>query len=179
MWIHTGASYNPKTICHPHQATIQKPDGNTYCPASGKKLRLKDLTPVKFTPVPQGQSGRHQDPITHDTFTNKHRLVLLKATGDVMLEETYNKCVKPEGMYNGVRIREVVQLQRGGTGFAAHDGDKLQVCCWCGECTCCHHVHTSLCTLSRPSFLRWALVLAAKTCEGKWLLGNLWVVCNS
>lgn len=84
---------------------------------------------MKFTRVPEGQPGRYHDPVTRDTFTNKHRLVLLKATGDVMLEETYKKCVKPEGTYNGVAIRErdVVQLQRGGTGFAAHDGDKLQV----------------------------------------------------
>lgn len=30
---------------------MDKPDVNTYCPATGKKLRLKDLIPVKFTKV--------------------------------------------------------------------------------------------------------------------------------
>ena len=27
--------------------SLAKPDSNTYCPATGKKLRLKDLVPVK------------------------------------------------------------------------------------------------------------------------------------
>jgi len=30
---------------------IEKPDTNTYCPFSGNKLRIKDLTPVKFVPL--------------------------------------------------------------------------------------------------------------------------------
>lgn len=106
----------------------QAPDMHTACPASGKRLRLKDLVPVKFTCVPEGDTGRYMDPITKDTFTNKSRLVLLKPTGDVMLHETYQTCVKPEGQYNGVRVKEkdVIELQRGGTGFAAHDGKKAQ-----------------------------------------------------
>ena len=29
----------------------EKPDPNLYCPTSGKRLRIKDLIPVKFTPV--------------------------------------------------------------------------------------------------------------------------------
>eukprot|EP00951_Prasinocladus_malaysianus_P006373 scaffold45281_cov30-Prasinocladus_malaysianus.AAC.1 len=45
-----------------------------------------------------------------------------------MLEETYKKLVKPEGNFNGVKIREkdAIKLQRGGTGFSAHDGDKTE-----------------------------------------------------
>lgn len=31
------------------RALVDKPDMNTYCPASGKKLKLKDLIEVKFT----------------------------------------------------------------------------------------------------------------------------------
>ena len=107
------------------------------------------------------------DPISHDTFTNSNRLVLLKPTGkpsctqlllflllasgdcagsssiafllpeaislcwhagDVMLLETYEKCIKPEGHYNGKKIKDsdVIELQKGGTGFAAHDGKETQ-----------------------------------------------------
>lgn len=33
---------------------LAKPDSATYCPASSKKLRLKDCVAVKFTPVRQG-----------------------------------------------------------------------------------------------------------------------------
>jgi nitric oxide synthase-interacting protein len=37
------------------RAAKEKPDGSTQCPASGKKLRLKDLVEVKFTLVPEGE----------------------------------------------------------------------------------------------------------------------------
>ena len=60
---------------------MDKPDTATYCPATGKKLKLKDLVPVKFTRVREGDSGRYMDPITNDTFTNASKLVLLKPTG--------------------------------------------------------------------------------------------------
>lgn len=61
--------------------TIAKPDMLTYCPASNKKLKLKDLIPVKFTRVPEGQTGYAMDPVTGDTFTNANKLVLLRPTG--------------------------------------------------------------------------------------------------
>ena len=64
-----------------HRNKLEKPDLDTVCPASGKKLRLKDLIPVRFTPVPEGSSGRHMDPITHDTFSNSMQLVVLRPTG--------------------------------------------------------------------------------------------------
>ena len=45
-----------------------------------------------------------------------------------MTYESYKSCVAPEGIYNGTQIREgdVITLQRGGTGFAAHDGKAVQ-----------------------------------------------------
>ena len=63
------------------KALLGRPDMDTYCPASGKKLRLKDLFPVRLTRVPEGQSGFSMDPVTRDTFTNASHLVLLKPTG--------------------------------------------------------------------------------------------------
>lgn len=60
---------------------LEKPDSSTFCPASGKKLKLKDLIPVKFAPVPEGESGVHMDPITKDNFTNASALVVLKPKG--------------------------------------------------------------------------------------------------
>ena len=63
------------------KALLGRPDMDTFCPASGKKLRLKDLIPVRLTRVPEGQTGFAMDPITKDTFTNASRLVLLKPTG--------------------------------------------------------------------------------------------------
>jgi hypothetical protein len=66
------------------RTVVAKPDLMTYCPASRKKLKLKDLVPVKFTRVPEGQSGFAMDPVTGDTFTNSSRLVVLKSTGGLL-----------------------------------------------------------------------------------------------
>lgn len=60
---------------------LAKPDTSTYCPASGKKLRLKDLVAVKFARTPEEDSGVYMDPVTQDTFTNASSLVVLKPTG--------------------------------------------------------------------------------------------------
>jgi nitric oxide synthase-interacting protein len=113
-----------------HKQQQDKPDTTTYCPASGKKLRLKDLVPVKFTRVREGESGHYMDPITHDTFTNASKLVVLVPTGDVLLEDTYTKCVKPDGVFGNppkkIKEKDVIKMQGGGTGFAAHDKEKVE-----------------------------------------------------
>ena len=45
-----------------------------------------------------------------------------------MLWETYQKYIKPEGVYEGITVgaEDVIELQKGGTGFAQHDGDTAQ-----------------------------------------------------
>ena len=63
------------------QRLLEKPDMNTYCPASGKKLRLKDLIPIRFARCAEDEEGYAKDPVTRDTFTNANRLVVLKSTG--------------------------------------------------------------------------------------------------
>ena len=63
------------------QRLLEKPDMNTYCPASGKKLRLKDLIPIRFMRCAEDEEGFAKDPVTKDTFTNANRLVVLKGTG--------------------------------------------------------------------------------------------------
>ena len=42
-----------------------------------------------------------------------------------MLKKTYDKFVRPEGVYDGKKVSksDVIELQRGGTGFVAHDKD--------------------------------------------------------
>ena len=63
------------------QRLLEKPDMNTYCPASGKRLRLKDLIPIRFARCAEDEEGYAKDPVTKDTFTNANRLVVLKGTG--------------------------------------------------------------------------------------------------
>lgn len=60
---------------------MQKPDSSTYCPASGKKLRLKDCVAVKFTRVREGEGGMYMDPVTLETLTNASKLVVIVPTG--------------------------------------------------------------------------------------------------
>lgn len=36
---------------------------------------------MHWTPVPEGEPGKHMDPITKETFTNSSKLVVLAPTG--------------------------------------------------------------------------------------------------
>ena len=104
-------------------AKAEKPSGDTLCPATGKRLRLKDLVPVRFTRTPDAEDGqgRFMCPLCKDAFTNVSRVVVLKPTGDAVGEECYRRFVEPEGAYDGhkVKPKDVIRLERGGTGFAA------------------------------------------------------------
>ena len=48
--------------------------------------------------------------------------------GDVVVWETYEKYIQPERQYNGTTVgrEDVIELQKGGTGFAKHDGEAIQ-----------------------------------------------------
>lgn len=103
---------------------LAPPSSHTLCPATGNKLRLKDLVGVKFTRVPGEQEqgvGRFMCPLCQETFTNVSRIVVLKPTGQALSEDCYRRFVEPEGQHEGVKVRakDVVRLERGGTGFAA------------------------------------------------------------
>jgi nitric oxide synthase-interacting protein len=107
---------------------VEKPDGSTRCPASGRKIKLKDLIQVNFTPVPGGEPGEYMDPVTHDALTNASKLMLIKPTGDVVLEATWKACIKPDGVWQSFPVGDddVLMLKKGGTGFAEHDGDGVE-----------------------------------------------------
>ncbi len=66
-------------------ALLGKPNQATHCPASGRPLRLKELVPVRFTRVPEGEPGFARDPVTRDTLANSDHLVVLRPTGVCML----------------------------------------------------------------------------------------------
>ena len=61
-------------------------------------------------------------PVTMKTFTNSTPIVILKPTGDAISKEAYDLVIKKEGAYEGKKVdpkKDVIHLQRGGTGFAA------------------------------------------------------------
>lgn len=99
----------------------EKPDTDTKCPTTLKKLRLKDLLSVKWTRVRKGEEtggSRYMCPVTFKTYTNSTKIVVLKPSGHAVSEEAWLKVVKGEGNYDGHRVKGVIKLQRGGSGFA-------------------------------------------------------------
>jgi len=110
-----------------------KPQTHTTCPISGIKLGIKDLTHVKFTRLPINSSEtsavtkvKYIDPITKDVLTNRSNLVCIQPTGDVLLFDVYKNFVEPYGLFNGIKVSGLIQLQKGGTGYVAHDGKSIK-----------------------------------------------------
>ena len=100
--------------------TLEKPSGETRCPATGQKLRLKDLLPVRFTPAPDSEGdGRYMCPLCKETLTNVTRVVVLQPGGDCTCEACYTRFVAQDCAYDGRPVKGVIRLERGGTGFAA------------------------------------------------------------
>jgi nitric oxide synthase-interacting protein len=98
-----------------------KPDTETKCPTTMKRLRLKDLLPVKWTRVPTGadvDGERYMCPVTRKTFTNTTKIVVLRPSGVAVSEDAYEQVIKKDGAWDGVKVKGVVKLQRGGCGFA-------------------------------------------------------------
>jgi len=113
-----------------------KPDTNTHCPFSGKKLKMKDLIPVKFTPLDPNKALNPNDkekymcPITCKTLTNSIPCAVLKKSGRVVSMAAVNEIIKKDMLdpIDGTKIEEgdIIELQRGGTGFAGN-GVSLEV----------------------------------------------------
>mmetsp|Transcript_49142 Transcript_49142/g.93873 ORF Transcript_49142/g.93873 Transcript_49142/m.93873 type:complete len:315 (-) Transcript_49142:258-1202(-) len=101
---------------------VDKPDTATKCPCTGKKLRLKELVDVKWTPAPKDATGsRFMCPTCKRCFTNSSRIVVLKCTGDAMCADCCSTFVEKDGNYNGKKVKkkDIIHLARGGTGFIA------------------------------------------------------------
>ena len=122
------AFWMPNAINGLDQREEKRPSMDTYCPATGEKLRMKDLVDIKWTKAGAGEQGRHKCPVCGDVFSNASVLVCLKPTGSVLHRRCYDQFIKPEGTFDGKRIRDrkdTIDMQKGGTGFAAHEGEKL------------------------------------------------------
>mmetsp|Transcript_13870 Transcript_13870/g.30697 ORF Transcript_13870/g.30697 Transcript_13870/m.30697 type:complete len:221 (+) Transcript_13870:2-664(+) len=109
---------------------VEKPDGVTKCPMTGSKLRMKDLIPVVFELSDEkladtgGTKGMwccavSKRPITHQ------KAVLLKPSGQVIMESALKDCVLPEMRcpISGKKLKssDIIKLQTGGTSFCAHN----------------------------------------------------------
>lgn len=112
-------------------AEFKQVDTTVKCPMSGKKLRVKDLIPVKFEISSQkmltegGGKGvfccaLSKHPITHQ------KAVLIKPSGVVVLESVLKDMVYKDMVcpITGKKLKgkeDILSLQAGGTGFRAHN----------------------------------------------------------
>eukprot|EP00808_Paulinella_micropora_P021580 g19906.t1 len=126
FWI---PSLTPDTVTN----KIKPPAQHTGCPAGSHMLKLKNLTPVHFTPVNEGEVRRKGDSTQgkymcggcRKTLTNSNKLSLLKKCGHVVcadcmsqLVEKDQRCVECQAKVTFPK--GVIKLEGGGRSFAAH-----------------------------------------------------------
>ncbi|KAL3665519.1 hypothetical protein V7S43_009554 [Phytophthora oleae] len=111
--------------CTPSQESkVDKPDTKTRDPMSLDEMKLKHLMPVKF----EWEASADGKPKVLCAVTKKevshHRAVLLRPSGQVILESCVKDMVLPTMTcpVTGLKLRkkDIVHLQTGGTGFSAH-----------------------------------------------------------
>merc|ERR1719263_1683095 len=112
-------------------AELQKVDTTVRCPMSGKKLRVKDLIPVKFEVTDQKMMDRGGEKGVFCCAVSKHpithqKAVLIKPSGVVVLESVVKDMVLKDLVcpITGKKLKgkeDLLNLQAGGTGFSAHN----------------------------------------------------------
>jgi len=110
---------------------VKKADMASRCPMSGKKLKVKDLLPVKFEIADQklfdqgGGRGMYCCAVSKDAIVYQ-QAVMLKPSGIVVTEKVFKDIVEKEMKcpVTGKKLKgkeDIVKLQTGGTGFSAHN----------------------------------------------------------
>jgi len=111
---------------------LKKVDTIAKCPMSGKKLRAKDLIPLKLQIADQkmhdggGGRGVFCCAVSKNSITHQ-QAVVIKPSGVVVLESILADCVYKDMIcpISGKKLKkgkdDVAKLHMGGTGFAAHN----------------------------------------------------------
>lgn len=112
------------------EATEKKKPDIVRCPISGKKLRVKDLIPVKLEVLNEkahSQGGERgvfgcalsKRPIVHQ------QAILIKPSGIVIEETMVKDCILPTMTcpVSGKKLQksDLIKLHQGGSGFSAHN----------------------------------------------------------
>ncbi|KAM4643723.1 LOW QUALITY PROTEIN: nitric oxide synthase-interacting protein [Amazona ochrocephala] len=111
---------------------LRKPEGSVRCPMSGRRLRLRDLTPVRFTAVDPGlqrplllgrpPGSRYRCAVSGDPLGNATPCAVLRPSGAVVtldcVERLIRKEMKDPTTGEALSEGDIIVLQRGGTGFA-------------------------------------------------------------
>ncbi|VDO71379.1 unnamed protein product [Haemonchus placei] len=117
---------------------LEKPSQKVLCPLSGKPLKMKDLMEVKFTLMPPDDDEkksiiavRYMCAVTHDALTNTTRCAYLKKSKAVVTWDVVEKLIRKDWLdpVNGEKMTEddIIELQRGGTGYAATNEVKAKL----------------------------------------------------
>ncbi|KAK0400666.1 hypothetical protein QR680_015380 [Steinernema hermaphroditum] len=126
-----GSFWVPALATTAEASKLEKPQQKVLCPVSGRVLKLKEFMPVKFTPVDKNDDGkrvfhkkdRYMCPVTHDILTNTTPCAYLKTSQVVVTMECVEKIIKKDMIdpISGAKLEEsdIIELQRGGTGFSA------------------------------------------------------------
>lgn len=124
--------------CTPNSAPTElaKVDTTVRCPMSQKKLRIKDLVPLKFEVTDQKILDKGGDKGVYCCAVSKHpivhqKVVLLKPSGQVVLESVLKDCVLKD-MVCPISSKplvkdDILKLQAGGTGFSGHNDIEAKV----------------------------------------------------
>lgn len=93
---------------------------------------MKDLIDVKFTQVNDpdeakksliAKESRYMCPVTKDVLTNVQQLYVIRTTGDVVTGQCVEKIIKKDWIHpltnEKLTEKDLILLQRGGTGFAS------------------------------------------------------------
>jgi nitric oxide synthase-interacting protein len=109
---------------------VKKPDKKTYCPTTGKPLKVKDLLSVSFTRIDDSQDKsliskevRYKCAVTHDALGNSVPCAVLKSCGKVVTMDCVERLIKKDMLcpITGKKLKDddIIPLQRGGTGYAS------------------------------------------------------------
>lgn len=114
---------------------VEAPSTCTTCPEGSEKLKMKTLFPIRFTEdTTEQKKATSLDksyicPSCKVTITNTIALVALSSCGHVFCKKCADKFMAVDKVClvcnKGCKERNLVPLEKGGTGFSAH-GDNLE-----------------------------------------------------
>ncbi|KAM9745566.1 nitric oxide synthase-interacting protein [Menidia menidia] len=114
---------------------LKKPSKAVLCPMSGRAIRMNELIPVRFTPLDPSldrvallnRQERYVCAVTRDVLGNSVPCAVLRPSGSVVTQECVEKLIKKDmtDPVTGDTLsdKDIIPLQRGGTGFAASGVD--------------------------------------------------------
>lgn len=114
---------------------LKKPSKTVLCPMSGRPIKMNELITVRFTALDPSlervkllsRQERYVCAVTRDVLGNSVPVSVLRPSGSVVTQECVEKLIRADmtDPVSGERLteRDIIPLQRGGTGFAGSGVD--------------------------------------------------------